>query len=197
MEQTSQDAITLLREDHRKVVDLFQEIESIPSDAPSDSAQMKKRRALFEQVSEELSRHAMAEEQLLYPLVRIKVPNGDQLADHALEEHQEVKETLARLEKMSLDNLDFEGEFRSLMTSVKEHVNEEEAELFPLLIEHFGHEELDKLGTQLAAAKALAPTRPHPNAPNQPPFNMLAGAGAAVVDRARDVITGRGDADRK
>ncbi|HVF06526.1 MAG TPA: hemerythrin domain-containing protein, partial [Frankiaceae bacterium] len=112
MEQTPQDAITLLREDHRKVVDLFQEIESIPSDAPPESARMKQRRALFEQVSEELSRHAVAEEQLLYPLVRIKVPNGDQLADHALEEHQEVKETLARLEKMSLDNLDFEGEFR-------------------------------------------------------------------------------------
>ncbi|HVF04829.1 MAG TPA: hemerythrin domain-containing protein, partial [Frankiaceae bacterium] len=132
-----------------------------------------------------------------YPLVRIKVPNGDQLADHALEEHQEVKETLARLEKMSLDNLDFEGEFRSLVTSVTDHVNEEEAELFPLLLAHFDRDELDTLGTQLAAAKAVAPTRPHPNAPNQPPFNLLAGAGAAVVDRARDMITGRGEADRK
>ena len=197
MEQTSQDAITLLREDHRTVVELFQQIEGIPSDAPSDSEQMKQRRALFEQVSEELSRHAMAEEELLYPLIRVKVPNGDQLADHALDEHQEVKETLARLEKMSLDNLDFEGEFRSLMTTIKDHVNEEESQLFPLLIEHVDRDALDALGTQLAAAKAMAPTRPHPNAPNRPPFNVLAGAGAAVVDRARDAITGHGDPDRK
>ena len=76
-------------------------------------------------------------------------------------------------------------------------LNEEEAELFPLLTEHLGHDALDALGTRLAAAKALAPTRPHPNAPNRPPFNVLAGAGAAIVDRARDAITGRGDADRK
>lgn len=197
MAETTQDAISLLREDHRTVVELFQQIEDIPSDAPSESAEMKKRRALFEQVSEELSRHAMAEEELLYPMIRSKVPDGDRLADHALQEHQEVKETLARLEKMSLDNLDFEGEFRTLMHSVKEHVNEEEAELFPLLQQHLGQEALDTLGTQLAAAKAMAPTRPHPNAPNRPPFNVLAGAGAAVVDRARDAITGHGDPDHK
>ena len=193
----TKDAISLLRADHRTVVELFQQIEEIPSDAPSDSARMKQRRALFEQVSEELSRHATAEEELLYPLVRSKVPDGDRLADHALDEHQEVKETLARLEKMSLDNLDFEGEFRSLMQAIKDHVDEEEAELFPLLQQHVGRDALDSLGTALAAAKAMAPTRPHPNAPNRPPFNVLAGAGAAVVDRARDAIEGRGDADRK
>ena len=193
----TKDGISLLRDDHREVVELFQRIEAIPSDAPSESDQMKQRRALFEQVSTELSRHAIAEEELLYPLVRVKIPNGNELADHALEEHQQVKETLARLEKMSLDNLDFEGEFRTLVTTITDHVDDEEAELFPLLQAHLDDETILNLGKQLAAAKALAPTRPHPNAPNQPPFNVLAGAGAAVVDRARDAITGRGDPDRK
>lgn len=197
MDQAKKDGITLLKEDHRTVVELFQRIQAIPSDAPAESEQMKQRRALFEQVSEELSRHAVAEEELLYPIVRNKVPNGDQLADHALEEHQEVKEALARLEKMSLDNLDFEGEFRTLVTNVTEHVNEEESEFFPLLQQHLDDEALLTLGTNLAAAKMLAPTRPHPNAPNTPPFNALVGVPAALVDRARDAITGRGDADRK
>lgn len=191
------DGIELLRADHRKVVELFRQIEDIPEDAPSASARMKKRRALFEQVSEELSRHAMAEETVLYPLLRSKVPNGAELVDHALDEHQQVKETLARLERMSLDNLDFEPEFRRLVTSVREHVKEEEAELLPLLETHCDADTIETLGTQLAAAKMLAPTRPHPNAPNTPPLNLLAGAGAAIVDRARDAVTGRGDPDRK
>jgi iron-sulfur cluster repair protein YtfE (RIC family) len=191
------DGITLLRDDHRAVVELFQRIEDIPSGAPADSEEMKVRRALFEQVSEELSRHAMAEEELLYPLVRSKVAHGNELADHALEEHQQVKETLARLERMSLDNLEFEGEFRTLMATIRDHVNDEEAELFPMLQRELDQEALDALGVQLAAAKALAPTRPHPNAPNRPPFNVLAGAGAALVDRARDAITGHGDPTRK
>lgn len=197
MDQTKKDGITLLKDDHREVVELFERIEAIPSDAPATSEQMKTRRALFEQVSQELSRHAVAEEELLYPLVRSKIPNGNELADHALEEHQEVKETLARLEKMSLDALDFEPEFRTLTTNVREHVQEEEGEFFPLLEQHLSREELETLGTNLAAAKMLAPTRPHPNAPNQPPFNVLAGVPVAAVDRITDAVTGRGNPDRK
>ena len=191
------DAITVLKDDHRLVDELFQQIEDIPSDAPAGSEQMKRRRTLFEQVSEELSRHAVAEEELLYPLVRSAIPDGKRLADHALEEHQEVKETLARLERMSRSDLGFEPEFTTLMTNVREHVKEEEAELFPLLEAHCDAETLRTLGNSLEAAKMLAPTRPHPNAPNTPPLNVLAGAGAAVVDRARDALTGRGQIDRK
>lgn len=196
MDETK-DGITVLREDHRMVAELFQKIEDIPSDAPSDSEQMKLRRALFEQVSEELSRHAVAEEALLYPLIRSKIPNGAELADHAIEEHQEVKEILARLENMGLDELAFEGEFRTLMTTIKDHVNEEETELFPLLQAHVDDETLQNLGMQITAAKVLAPTHPHPNAPNHPPLNVLVGAPLALVDRARDALTGRGDPERK
>jgi len=36
-------------------------------------------------------------------------------------------------------------------------------------------------------AKAFAPTRPHPRAPDEPPGNVVAGA-AAVVDRGRDLV---------
>lgn len=39
-------------------------------------------------------------------------------------------------------------------------------------------------------AKALAPTRPHPRAPDQPPGNLVAGTMAAVMDRARDMVRG-------
>lgn len=41
-------------------------------------------------------------------------------------------------------------------------------------------------------AKKPAPTRPHPAAPDKPPANKLLGPGAGLVDRARDMLTGRG-----
>jgi hypothetical protein len=40
-------------------------------------------------------------------------------------------------------------------------------------------------------AKRLAPTRPHPDAPNAELFHKLAGPGVGMVDRMRDKLTGR------
>jgi hypothetical protein len=50
-----------------------------------------------------------------------------------------------------------------------------------------GRGPLNELGARLAQGKKVAPTRPHPRSPDTPPGNMLAGAAAGVIDRARDV----------
>jgi len=62
---------------------------------------------------------------------------------------------------------------------------------------------LEELGERMEKAKKLAPTRPHPRAPDQPPGNLVAGTVAAVMDRAKDVVrdsvdrlSGRGGQDR-
>lgn len=180
------DGIQVLKDEHRRMIELFQEIEAIPI------TEGERRKAVFEQVSTALSVHAVAEEELLYPLMRRSIPDGEQMVEHALDEHQTVKETLARLERMSGDNLDFDVELRTLMTNVREHIQEEEGELLPLLRQHVDQKTLDSLGPQLEAAEAMAPTRPHPNAPNTPPGNVLAGAGTMVVDKVKDIAQGRG-----
>ena len=46
---------------------------------------------------------------------------------------------------------------------------------------------LNELGDRLSAGKKVAPTRPHPRSPDTPPGNLLAGAAAGVLDKARDV----------
>jgi hypothetical protein len=38
----------------------------------------------------------------------------------------------------------------------------------------------------------VPPTHPHPSAPDHPPLNKVLGLGAAVIDKARDAVTGRG-----
>jgi len=45
-----------------------------------------------------------------------------------------------------------------------------------------------ELGEKMAEAKAMAPTHPHPNAPNTPPGNIVAGPLAAIADKVRDFL---------
>ena len=52
-------------------------------------------------------------------------------------------------------------------------------------------EDLRELGRKVERAKKLAPTRPHPNAPDEPPWNKILAPGAGLVDRVRDALTGR------
>jgi hypothetical protein len=40
--------------------------------------------------------------------------------------------------------------------------------------------------------KDMAPTRPHPAAPDTPPGDLLLGPVTGLFDRLRDVVTGRG-----
>src|SRR5205823_3062035 len=45
--------------------------------------------------------------------------------------------------------------------------------------------QLAELGSALQAAKATAPTKPHPHLPDEPPLLPLVGVAAGVVDLAR------------
>ena len=176
---TQPDAIALLTTDHTEVEQMFRQIESLPE---GDS-----RSSLVADVIRELSVHAAIEEQVLYPAMRKALPDGDHLVRDAIEEHQQVKETLAAIERSdSPDARD--PELVSLIGNVRHHVDEEETELFPKLRASVTTAELQEMGAKLAAAKKLAPTHPHPNAPNTPPGNVVGGVAAAVIDKARDAL---------
>ncbi len=172
-------AVHLLLQDHREVEQLFSRIETAGGAGPDEAVQ---------EVVRELSVHAVIEEQVLYPAIREKVPGGDQLADHAIEEHQEAKELLAQIDG-SDDAIERRSLLARLMREVRSHVEEEEADLFPKLQAAFGPQEQQEMGQAMAEAKKMAPTRPHPHAPNTPPGNVVAGAAAAVVDKARDALS--------
>jgi hypothetical protein len=56
-------------------------------------------------------------------------------------------------------------------------------------------DELRKLGARVEAFAKVAPTRPRPNAPNEPLPRMAAAPAASLFDRMRDLATGRGTGD--
>jgi iron-sulfur cluster repair protein YtfE (RIC family) len=176
---THQDAIELLTSDHAEVEQMFRQVESSPEGDTKDQ--------LVRDIVRELSVHAVIEEQILYPAMRRALHDGDALVDEAIAEHQEAKELLSDIEKSSTP-AEREPLLRQLMPSIRHHVQEEEGELFPKLRTAIDGAELQEMGAELASAKKMAPTHPHPKAPNQPPGNVVAGAVATVMDKARDAI---------
>jgi hypothetical protein len=71
------------------------------------------------------------------------------------------------------------------------HALDEENEQFPELRARVPREELVKMREQVGTAKKVAPTRPHPNAPNSEVFHKLVGPGVGLMDRVRDKLAGR------
>lgn len=174
------DAITLLKQDHKAVEKLFKQFEK--------ATQPARQRTLAQEVIKELSVHAAIEEIVFYPAIRGRVPETEDTVLESLEEHHIVKWVLSELEDMKPDNERFKAKMTVLIESVRHHVEEEEAELFPQVRKAVGRKELGELGEALEKAKKTAPTRPHPKAPDTPPGNVVAGSAAGAVDRAKDRV---------
>ncbi|MGW7613582.1 hemerythrin domain-containing protein [Streptomyces sp. NPDC054766] len=177
--------IAELTTDHREVDELFGKIEAQP-------VGHEQRRKLADELTIELVRHSVAEEMHLYPAVRKYVDGGDDIADKEIADHSQVEQHLKDLEGLPADDPQFNDLVAKLKFEVAEHVRDEESRLFPLLEAACTPETLNELGDKVRTAKKTAPTRPHPSAPDTPPGNKLLGPGTGLVDRARDLLTGRG-----
>lgn len=181
------DVIALIKADHATVNQLFRRYEGLGAGA------VKSRRRVAERVIKELSIHAAVEEQVLYPNVRVAIPNGERLVKEAIDEHQSVKKALAALDKCPPDSEEFDKLITDIRDDVRHHVKEEEQAdgILGQLRKHASRDELMKMGKLARTAKKAAPTRPHPKAPATPPGNIIVGAAAAMVDKVRDQVTRR------
>jgi hemerythrin superfamily protein len=190
-DEQQRDVIEVLEQDHREVEEMFTELESLRG-ATTDEAK-ERRKAVTEQVTIELVRHSVAEEVLVYPQVERKV--SEEEVHHAREEHKEAERTLARLEKLDADDPSFDDELAELMREIRHHIEDEEGQMFAHMRQRLDPDELRTLGSRVEAFKKVAPTRPHPNVPNDPLSRTAAGPAASLIDRMRDLASGRGTGD--
>ena len=188
MADEQRDVIEVLEHDHREVEQMFAELESLRG-ASTDEAKAR-RKDLADQVTIELVRHSVAEEVIVYPQVEKKVSAEE--VEHARKEHAEAEETLHRLGKLDPDDPAFDDELATLIEEIRHHIEDEEGEMFAHMREAIDEDELRKLGGRVEAFKKVAPTRPHPNVPNEALPRMAVGPVAALLDRMRDAATGRG-----
>jgi hemerythrin superfamily protein len=185
MATPQKDLIDDIITDHREVENAFKQIEN--------TKDIGIRRQLVEQVVTELVRHSVAEEQYLYPTTRRVLPDGDEIADHELEEHATAEEIMKQLQRIEgqAEDVEFSALVRKLIKEVRHHIEEEEAGLLPKLRNACDAAELGELGEKFENTKKVAPTRPHPLVPDKPPANKILGPGVGLIDRMRDALTGR------
>ena len=138
------DAIAMLKEDHRRVRDLFQEYQA--------ATDPRTKRELAEEACTDLETHAQLEEQIFYPAVHEDSEEGPALVQEALQDHQQVKDLIAGLREMGPDTHDFDANFRALMQNVEHHVEEEETQMFPLAEQELA-EDLDELKDEMQDLK--------------------------------------------
>ncbi len=179
----SGDVVDVLTDDHRQIEEWFQEYDR------ATTADDKQR--LANNIVIELVRHMEVEEQFVYPRARQVIPGGDQIIDQAISQHSRAEKIMNQLDGKNPGDADFDALAHELMGVIREHFDEEVNRWFPQLRASLSAEETKKLAETVRNAKKVAPTRPHPAAPDRPPFNVLIGSGAAVVDRVRDFLSGR------
>ena len=144
----AQDAVALIKADHRKVERLFREFEDAGDRA------YKTKQDLVSRIIQELEVHATIEEEIYYPAVEAKAKkDGKELVAEAVEEHHVVKILLGELAGMLAEDEAFDAKVTVLMENVRHHVEEEEEEMLPQSEEVLGKDELARLGEEMAARK--------------------------------------------
>lgn len=175
------DAITLLKAEHKSVEKHFRAFESTTDRAKATRSSAAKTAV------RELATHAALEEQIFYPAVELEVPELREELMRSLEAHHVVKWLCAELASSSPDDDRFAAKMSLLIDNVRLHVEEEEADVLPFVRQAIGRRRLLEIGELLEKARPLAPTHPHPRAPDTPPINALTGVVVGAFDVVRDV----------
>ena len=119
--RTKPDAITLIKEDHRTVEDLFGKFEKARDD--------ERKKELARRICTALTIHSMIEEEILYPEERGEVE--DDMLDEAYVEHDGAKKLIAEIEAMQPGDEFYDAKVKVLGEYITHHVVEEHTEMFP------------------------------------------------------------------
>ena len=132
-----EDAIQLLKQDHREVEGLFKEFEKLQEEGGSAVE------PIIATACTELKIHDKLETEVFYPAIREGADDEvKDLLDEAEVEHTSVRELIQKIEGMKADDEKRNAHFTVLSEYVKHHVKEEEKEMFP---------KVKKLGIDLKA----------------------------------------------
>jgi len=135
------DAVTLIKNDHRLMEELFAQLKAAKGD----------RRALVTEVQARLSAHARAEEAEVYPTLA-KAAGEKAEVEHGTYEHLEAEHKLRKVSNL-IDSPHFSQALDEFVGAVDHHVQEEESELLPALKKATDKETLDRLGAAFERAR--------------------------------------------
>jgi hemerythrin superfamily protein len=132
----------VIRADHNKVNMLFMQIDN--------SNDPQKIEEYFGQIYKDLSVHAEAEEQVVYPAVRPFYTDAQELYD----EQAEMKKMLAEIKSMNPSDSNFKAKVESLKQAVTAHVRQEENTMFAAIRNNCSDAQQERMATEFKAAKS-------------------------------------------
>src|SRR6476469_3986012 len=145
-ETTQQDAIALLKQDHRTVAEMFEKFEKASGDG--------RKQSLAEEICLELSVHAAIEEEIFYPACEGKV--DEDLLKESYVEHDGAKVLIAEIMAGGpKEDEYYDSKVKVLSEEIEHHVEEEEKRMEGLFAQaRKAGLDMDELGVELAARKA-------------------------------------------
>jgi len=144
--QGGNDALALLKADHKAVRKLFDQFDKMAG----GEGDPEERHALATQICAELTVHAQVEEEIFYPALR-EALDDQALLDEAEVEHASAKDLIEQLESMTPEEELFDAKVTVLGEYIKHHVEEEEGEMFKAVGK--GDLDLVALGESMAARR--------------------------------------------
>lgn len=134
----------VIRLDHNKVNTLFTEL--LASNDP------QKIQEYFGQIYKDLSAHAEAEEQVVYPRVRPFYGEGD--TQELYDEQAEMKRMLEQIKGINPSNMEqFKDQIKKLMDAVGDHIRQEESTMFAAIRNNLSTEQTEQLASEFKSAK--------------------------------------------
>ena len=141
----NQDAVALLKADHREVEALFEKFDN----ASGDGAKQK----IALNICKALTVHTELEEKIFYPACEGKVDEAD--LKEAYVEHDGAKVLIAEIEKGGPDDDYYDAKVKVLGEQIEHHVKEEEARMEGIFAQaRKAGLDMDALGDRMAARKA-------------------------------------------
>lgn len=140
----SQDAIALLKEDHRKVEELFEQFEKAKGEGRKEKLALE--------ICKELTIHTIIEEEIFYPSIEGKV--DEDLIKESFVEHDAAKVLIAEIEAGGPSDEYYDAKVKVLKEEIEHHVEEEEKPKEGLFAQtREADVDLKELGERLAARK--------------------------------------------
>jgi len=156
MPSQPQNALSLLRADHREVKGLFAQYDKLAEAKAGED----ERQLLATQICVLLTVHTRIEEEIFYPAARAALgDDGKDLLDEADVEHSGAKNLIRELKAMSPSDDLYDAKVKVLGEGVDHHVGEEEGELFPKCEKASGLD-LAALGKRMEARKTALMASP-------------------------------------
>ena len=170
------DVIDAIQTDHARIKDLFDEVSRSSGDVREQNVR---------NLVQLLVAHETAEQEVVHPLTR---KSHEAVAQARLAEEAKAEQVLARLEGLDVHSLEFDNELARLRGDVLRHAEQEERLEHPNLRAEAPADRLQQLTPLYEAAKAPAPTHPHPSGPQSAAGNLVVGPVVSVFDRVRDLV---------